>query len=213
MRTDDSTLLCAFFALQFYPDYWGKTKPEPQGLPTTLSYGGDYFNVTLPASAFAQTSDVNTTTFVVERTGFSTHAMNMGMRHVQLDSTFTVADDGSATFHVAQLYPNPAILAPGPALLFAVVGGVPSNATWIMCGSGKVENQTLSDPSTLPSSSVPRSYWADGSSDSSTSTSAAGGASETGSSGSGGTSSGVKRSTIAGWSSVGVLALGLLAAL
>ena len=39
----------------------------------------------------------------------------MGQRYVQLDSTYTGNSDGSATLHVSQLPPNPAILAPGPA--------------------------------------------------------------------------------------------------
>lgn len=38
----------------------------------------------------------------------------MGQRFVQLDSTYT-GTDGSATLHVSQLPPNPAVLAPGPA--------------------------------------------------------------------------------------------------
>ena len=53
-----------------------KPKPVPTGLPTRLSYGGAYFNVTLPASTFSDLSQMNTTTFVLSRTGFSTHAMN-----------------------------------------------------------------------------------------------------------------------------------------
>lgn len=39
----------------------------------------------------------------------------MGQRFVQLDSTYTGNPDGSATLHVSQLPPNPAVLAPGPA--------------------------------------------------------------------------------------------------
>lgn len=88
------------------------------------------------------------------RTGFSTHTMNMGMRHVQLDSSYTTNDDGSATLHVAQLPPNPAILAPGPALFFVVVNGVPSNASWIMVGDGTVGTQTLNAKTVLPGSTV-----------------------------------------------------------
>lgn len=179
-------------------------------MPSKLTYGGDYFNVTLPASAFASAADVNATTFVVERTGFSTHAMNMGMRHVELDSTVTVADDGSATFHVSQV-PYPAILAPGPALLFCVVAGVPSNASWIMAGSGTIEEQTVEDAPALPTTSMPRSFWADQSEDASSST-AADGASQTGGASNGGSAGGSSDAshTRSVASAMGVLALGLV---
>lgn len=68
------------------------------------------------------------------------------------DNTFTASSDGSATLHVSQLPPNPAILVPGPALLFVVVNGVPSNGTWIMVGSGKLGAQTVTASQVLPAS-------------------------------------------------------------
>ena len=147
-------------------------------MPASLGYGGAYFNVSLPSTAFASSSDVGKTTFVVSRTGFSTHAMNsesllpsftpstaadfdflssfslVGMRHLQLDSTYTQAEDGSATFHVSQIPPNAAIFPPGPALFFCVVNGVPSQATWIMVGSGKIETQKTNTPAALPENFV-----------------------------------------------------------
>jgi uncharacterized membrane protein YgcG len=191
-------------------------------MPETLSYGGSYFNVSLPASAFSQSSDINSTTFVVERTGFSTHAMNMGMRHVELDHTFTVADDGSAVFHVSQLPPNAAILAPGPALLFCVVNGVPSNATWIMAGSGKIETQKMSLAPALPASSMPKSMWANPPDESASATASnsngaketsGGGSSSGGSSGSSGANSRTRSSVVA-WAAGGLsLALVGLSAL
>ena len=92
---------------------------------------------------------------VIIRTGFSTHAINMGQRHVQLDSTYTGNSDGSATLHVQQLPANPAILAPGPAMLFVVVNGTPSVGVWIMVGSGQIGPQTMNAVNQLPSSSVP----------------------------------------------------------
>jgi hypothetical protein len=36
--------------------------------------------------------------------------MNMGQRHVELETAFTVNADGSAVLHVSQLPPNAAIL-------------------------------------------------------------------------------------------------------
>lgn len=98
--------------------------------------------------------NINATKAVIIRTGFSTHAMNMGQRHVELRTSFTGKDDGSATLHVAQLPPNPAILVPGPALFFVVVDGVPSEASWIMVGDGIIGDQTLQAESTLPPSTL-----------------------------------------------------------
>ncbi|CED84971.1 Immunoglobulin-like fold [Phaffia rhodozyma] len=144
----------------FYPDYWDKPKPVPVGMPKNISYGGDYFNVSLPSDAFTSHSDINATKFVIERTGFSTHAFNMGMRHVELDSSFTASDDGSAIFHVSQAPPNPAVIAPGPALLFCVVNGVPSEATWVMLGTGQMGRPPTTELAELPTSSWPSSWFA-----------------------------------------------------
>lgn len=138
----------------FYPDYFDKRRPKPQGLPAVLSYGGPYVNVTLSHDDLGITRNINTTKAVVIRPGFSTHAMNMGQRHVELATSFTTNDDGSATLHMSQLPPNPAILVPGPAMLFIVVNGVPSQAAWVNVGSGKVETQPL-----LPAADLPPSSW------------------------------------------------------
>lgn len=80
--------------------------------------GGDYFNITLSASdLFNSPININKTRAVVMRTGFSTHTMNMGQRHVELETSFTTLDDGGGILHVAQLPPNPAILGKSPPLL------------------------------------------------------------------------------------------------
>ncbi|ORY24774.1 glyoxal oxidase precursor [Naematelia encephala] len=139
----------------FYPDYWNKTKPQPGNMPSKITYGGDYFNVTLSLADLDNNPlNINRTKPVIMRTGFSTHTMNMGMRHVELESSFTSNSDGSAVLHVNQLPPNPAILAPGPALFFVVVNGVPSNASWITVGDGTIGDQTRYAVSTLPESTI-----------------------------------------------------------
>ncbi|KGB75973.2 glyoxal oxidase [Cryptococcus deuterogattii R265] len=139
----------------FYPDYADHVKPNPQGMPSNITYGGDYFNVTLSASdLFNSPININKTRAVIMRTGFSTHTMNMGQRHVELETSFTTLDDGGGILHVAQLPPNPAILAPGPALFFIVVDGIPSNASWIMVGDGIIGEQTLHERSVLPRSQI-----------------------------------------------------------
>lgn len=135
----------------FYPDYYDSPRPEPQGLPTTLSYGGDYFNITLSASDLGNNaSNIDTVKVSVMRTGYSTHAMNMGMKMVQLNSTWTLDSDGSGIIHSAQLPPNPSILAPGPALLYVTVNGVPSVGLDIMVGNGRMGNQPSQDVQDMP---------------------------------------------------------------
>ncbi|KAG1751354.1 glyoxal oxidase, partial [Suillus paluster] len=140
---------------RFYPSYYNQRRPEPQGLPNQLSYGGSYFNVTLTlADLFGNVDSIQTAKVIVMRTGFSTHTMNMGMRSVQLQSTFTGNLDGSGVLHVSQLPPNAAVLPPGPALLFVVVNSVPSVGIQVMCGSGKIEKQNMLPVQSLPSANI-----------------------------------------------------------
>lgn len=141
----------------FYPDYYDKARPAPTGMPSVIKYGGDGFDVELSKADLGETqANIARTTAVIIRTGFSTHAMNMGQRHVELQTSFTTNDLGGATLHVAQLPPNPAILVPGPAMFFIVVNGVPSNASWIMVGDGKIGDQTLG-----PTTVLPQSTWSE----------------------------------------------------
>ncbi|KAI6125929.1 putative copper radical oxidase [Pisolithus croceorrhizus] len=125
---------------------------DPTGIPSQLSYGGAYFNITVPATSYSGSANAaaSNTTVVLSRGGFTTHAMNMGQRHLQLNNTYTVNSDGSYVLHVAQAPPNPNLLQPGPALLFVVVNGIPSNGTMVIVGSGNVETQPTSAVSDLP---------------------------------------------------------------
>ncbi|KAG6886847.1 hypothetical protein C0992_002027 [Termitomyces sp. T32_za158] len=138
----------------FYPPYFSApTRPAPSGMPKTISYGGAYFDLTIPKSSYTGTANAaaaNTTVSLV-RGGFTTHAMNMGQRYVQLNNTFTVNNDGSITLHVAQA-PNPNVLQPGPALLFVTINGIPSNGTMVIVGSGAMGVQPTSPASELPPS-------------------------------------------------------------
>jgi len=139
---------------RFYPLYYNKRRPEPQGLPTTLSYGGQYFDVQLSKDDLSSNqANLKSTKVMVIKTGFSTHAINFGQRAAELDFTYTANKDGSATLHVSQLPPNAAIVAPGPAWLFVVVDGVPSVGVSVLLGSGKIETQQLLDVESLPQSS------------------------------------------------------------
>lgn len=137
----------------FYPDYFDKARPAPSGMPEKITYGGDAFDVELSKADLGDAqANIARTTAVIIRTGFSTHALNMGQRHIELQTSFTTNDLGGATLHVAQLPPNPAILAPGPAMFFIVVNGVPSNASWIMVGDGKIGQQNVGATTVLPQS-------------------------------------------------------------
>ncbi|KAJ6623457.1 copper radical oxidase variant A [Mycena sp. CBHHK59/15] len=139
----------------FYPPYFSATtRPIPSGMPSKLSYGGAAFDITIPASSYSGSSNsaaANTTVAVV-RPGWTTHAMNMGQRYMQLNNTYTVNNDASITLHVAQLPPNPNLFQPGPAFVFVVVNGLPSNGTSVTVGSGNIETQATSAQAVLPQS-------------------------------------------------------------
>ncbi|KAF7315671.1 hypothetical protein MIND_00082700 [Mycena indigotica] len=136
----------------FYPSYYNKRRPQPIGLLSQLTYGGNSFDVHLSSEDLSgDAHNAENATVVIIRTGFATHAMNMGQRYLQLDSTWTAyGENNTAVLHVSQLPPNPAILAPGPALIFVVVNGVPSMGLQVMIGSGRIGNQT-----TLPIGDLP----------------------------------------------------------
>ncbi|KAF5386334.1 hypothetical protein D9757_006701 [Collybiopsis confluens] len=137
----------------FYPPYFSSsTRPSPSGIPSTLTYGGSYFNITLSSSSYsgsANTAAGNTTVAVI-RPGWTTHAMNMGQRYLQLNTSYTVNNDGSIVMHTSQMPPNANIFQPGPALVFVTVNGIPSNGTFVIVGSGSVETQPTSAASALP---------------------------------------------------------------
>ncbi|KAI0305706.1 glyoxal oxidase [Multifurca ochricompacta] len=140
---------------KFYPTYFSQRRPAPTGIPASLGYGGPFFNLSLSASdLFNDTENVKRSKVVVMRTGFSTHTMNMGQRLVQLEHSYTVDVEGSATLHCSAVPPNPAIFPPGPAFLFVVVDGVPSVGIPIMVGSGEIGQQETQPPAPLPASFV-----------------------------------------------------------
>ncbi|WVN88451.1 uncharacterized protein L203_103662 [Cryptococcus depauperatus CBS 7841] len=137
---------------QWYPLWYNKERPTASGWPTSLSYGGDYFNVSYTPS---KSSSADDSKVVVIRTGFSTHAINFGQRYLELNSTYTKDESsGQVTMHVAQMPNNPNVFQPGPAMIFLVVDGVASQGKMIMIGSGKIESQPISENSVLPATSV-----------------------------------------------------------
>ncbi|CAE6409349.1 unnamed protein product [Rhizoctonia solani] len=151
-----TTFPTTYAAERFYPPYFANiaNRPVPEGLPDTLSYGGAAFQVYLPVGAYVGDPNeaAGSARVVLVRPGFSTHAMNMGQRLLQLDSSFEVSDEGNIVLHIAQVPPNPNLLTPGPVLMFVVVGGVPSVGKMVTVGTGNFGTQPVQDPSFLPPS-------------------------------------------------------------
>ena len=59
-----------------YPLYYNQRRPQPKGLLAQYTYGGPYFNVQLNSDDFfGNVQNVQNTSVVIIRTGFSTHAM------------------------------------------------------------------------------------------------------------------------------------------
>jgi len=138
----------------FYPSYYSANRPVPTGIPNSLTYGGSYFDITVPATSYSGSSNTaaDNTQIMVIRPGWTTHAMNMGQRTLQLNSTYTVNKDGSIVYHVSQMPPNANIFQPGPAFVFVTINGVPSKGSYVIVGSGNIETQTLNPAAALPAS-------------------------------------------------------------
>ncbi|KAB5590989.1 Copper radical oxidase [Ceratobasidium theobromae] len=141
-------------AERFYPPYFANisARPVPHNLPTKLGYGGDYFDIELGPESYVGDANeaAKATKVVLIRPGFTTHAMNMGQRYVQLNNTFTVSDTGNITLHVSQVPPNANLLQPGPVMIFVVVHGLPSVGKMIQVGSGNIETQPTAAVAALP---------------------------------------------------------------
>ncbi|KAI0284646.1 glyoxal oxidase N-terminus-domain-containing protein [Russula aff. rugulosa BPL654] len=90
----------------------------------------------------------------VPQNGFTTHAMNMGQRIMQLNNTYTVQSNGTITLHTAQLPPFPNLFQPGPAFLFVTINGIPSNGTFVIVGNGQIGTQPTALASVLPLSAL-----------------------------------------------------------
>jgi hypothetical protein len=81
--------------------------------------------------------------------------MNFGQRYLELETSYIKDEDkDDITLNVAQMPPNANIFQPGPAYIFLVVDGIPSQGEMIMIGSGNIETQTLLAKTVLPQSQV-----------------------------------------------------------
>jgi hypothetical protein len=139
----------------FYPPYFAaSTRPVPSGIPKSISYGGPSFDLTIPASGYSGSSNdaAASAKVMLMRPGWTTHAMNMGQRALQLNSTYSVQDNGDIVLHTSQAPPNSNILTPGPVLLFVVINGVPSVGKQVIVGNGVLGTQPTSAVPALPAS-------------------------------------------------------------
>ncbi|GAA5994744.1 hypothetical protein JCM11641_002753 [Rhodosporidiobolus odoratus] len=89
------------FLLQLQ-SYYDSPRPLPSNLPTSLSYGGSPFNVSLSAESVRDVDLEAEISVMLMRTGFSTHVRKIGARSLELPHTFSTYDDGSVTLHLAR---------------------------------------------------------------------------------------------------------------
>lgn len=122
---------------KWYPPYFFETRPVPTGLPSYILYGGSTWNFSMDAQYMGDAANdrANKTKVMVIRPGFSTHAMNMGQRSLQLQQTYTVQEDGSVEYMVNPMPTNQNIFVAGPALLFVTIDGIPSKGIMVQIGS------------------------------------------------------------------------------
>ncbi|KAF8971281.1 hypothetical protein BDZ97DRAFT_1901791 [Flammula alnicola] len=125
----------------FYPSYFNERRPQPMGILLSILMAG-LLNISLDSDdLLGDVSNINATKVVIIRTGFSTHAMNMGQRY-------------QTTPHSSRraLPPNPAIM-PRPCFYLVVVKGVPSIGLQVMLGSGNLGQQSVVANTTDPKGS------------------------------------------------------------
>lgn len=117
---------------KWYPPYYNMPRPSSDQLPTTLRHGGKSFAIDM-AKAIAGMSikSLDTAYVRIIRTGFSTHGVNWGQRSLQLKSQLS---DDKRRLTVEGLPNNPNLFAPGPALIFLVVDGIPSQGVFAHIG-------------------------------------------------------------------------------
>ena len=139
---------------KWYPWYYNEERPTFPNPPTTLSYGGEGFSIALNTT---DEDTIQNTKVVVIRGGFNTHAIAFGQRYLELNSTYTIdMNTNNATMYVSQMpgESGPFIFQPGPAMIFLVVNGVPSEGEMVMVGSGRLGQQPVSEPAALPATTV-----------------------------------------------------------
>lgn len=151
---------------QWYPTWYNDPRPTQPNV-TQIAYGGGSFDVPLSNSDLSNNiTNIMNAKVVVIRSGFATHGVNFGQRYLELNSTYTARQDGTVggTLHVSNMPPNANIFQPGPAMLFLVVNGIPSNGQHVMIGTGQLGDQRVQAATSLPASQGPPARAGTGSS-------------------------------------------------
>lgn len=115
----------------WYPDWFDAPRPSRDQLPFNYQYAAGAFSIDLrQALGAAQQSTVITSATVrLIRTGFSTHAVQWGQRAIELRTTLQ-----GDKLQVDNFPANRNLFAPGPALAFLVINGVPSQGRFVHVG-------------------------------------------------------------------------------
>ncbi|KZW01402.1 hypothetical protein EXIGLDRAFT_603030 [Exidia glandulosa HHB12029] len=108
-----------------FPPYITMSRPVFVGLPARATWGQI---VSLVVRLPPGTTQVQA---ALMDFGYSTHALHMNQRHV-----FLHAVQSSNTTLLITMPPNPTIFPPGPAWLFLLANGVPSEGQQLLIGSG-----------------------------------------------------------------------------
>ncbi|KIM76040.1 glyoxal oxidase [Piloderma croceum F 1598] len=110
----------------FQPPYMSMIRPSYAGTPQNIDYG-QIFTVTVsnPGNATAITA-------AIMDLGFHTHAVSLDSKYVGLVSNY---DSTSDELNITGP-PNAYIYPPGPAWLYILGDGIPSNGTKVMIGTG-----------------------------------------------------------------------------
>lgn len=121
-----------------YPPWFSSPRPSNAQLPTTYNYGGAGFTIDLSTARAPGTSGNITSAKVrIIRTGFSTHAIQWGQR--VLEFTSRIQCNGTAAKLVVDALPdNRNLFAPGPALAFLEINGVPSKGRFVQIGPRQI---------------------------------------------------------------------------
>lgn len=120
----DTPYITRYNAELFSPPYINMTRPSFTGAPTNLLYGASFsLEVTLPANT-------STVQAVVMDLGYSTHAVHMSQRWVELEAGL------NGTALVVNAPATAGLFPPGPGWIHILAGGVPSEATKVMVGDG-----------------------------------------------------------------------------
>jgi len=140
---------------KWFPWYYNEPRPAFSNPPTTLSYGGAAFDVSL--GSLTDEASVASAKVVIIRGGFNTHAIGFGQKMLQLSSTYEIdMNTNTAVLHVSQLpgNPGPTLFQPGPAMIFLVINGVPSEGEMVMVGNGVLGTQPTTTNAVLPNSNI-----------------------------------------------------------